>query len=129
MTTNLEIVKLNQQIDIDKETTYYMTVAQDIQKMSDIEDGTVIKVDAFATFTDEGIGADGEPKSVDLVSVLSGDETYASNSATFKAELLKIFDIMGKDEPFYIVKMSGISKGKRDYITCTLARKSQIKES
>lgn len=104
--------------ELDAVDTYLMTLSPSIKVLKDVPDGTVIKVVAYATYTDEK--EDGNGEDADLLSIMTPErEVYSCQSATFKRSFFDIAALF-KDE-FPIIKKSGITKSGRDFINCELA--------
>lgn len=103
--------------DLTKVEQYRMTLDNDIKSCKDLEDGTVIEVDAYCEFEDSKDNGDVE----NVFSILSTDGTvYACTSKTFARnvrEIAAIFD----GEPFSIVKKSGTTKSGKAFIMASLA--------
>lgn len=95
---------------------YLMTVSPAITSLKDVEDGVVIPVTGYLTFTDIKDGGD-ESEIFSLIT--ESNEVYCCQSATFKRTFMDIAGIM-KDKPFSIIKCSGVTKAGRDFIYCTL---------
>ena len=96
---------------------YLMTIAPSIVSMKDVKDGEHITVDGILVFDDvkEGTG-----ETVTVMSIITPDKkVYSCQSATFKRSINDIANIM-KDKPFTVIKTSGKTKNKRDYINCVL---------
>ena len=95
---------------------YMLTLNPAIKVIKNIEDGTQITVDAWATFTDKK--DDGEE--VHLLSILDVDGTvYSCQSETFKNSFFDIARICDK-KTFTIVKLGGTTKKGREYVNCGL---------
>ena len=78
--------------ELTKEEKYFLTKAQDVQKMTEAVD-QILDLTAWAIYTD--VNADGEE--VELFSMRTVDgETYATNSATFIRAFRDILDIICK---------------------------------
>ena len=96
---------------------YLMTIAPSIVSMKDVDDGEHITVDGVLIFEDV------KEDSGDIVEVMSiitpGKQVYSCQSATFKRSINDISSIM-KGKPFTVIKTSGKTKSKRDYINCVL---------
>lgn len=108
---------IEQSRELTKKEQYKMTLDAGIKTMKDVDDGTLIDVDAVIIFEDEK--RDGEV--VTITSIMdNGGCVYAFQSATFKKSLENIMDIMD-GEPFSIIKESGETKAGRPYINCRLA--------
>jgi hypothetical protein len=96
---------------------YLMTIAPSIISLKDVEDGEHITVDGILVFDDvkEGTG-----ETVNIMSIITPDKkVYSCQSATFKRSINDIANIM-KDKSFTVIKTSGKTKNKRDYINCVL---------
>ena len=96
---------------------YLMTIAPSIVSMKDVEDGEHITVDGVLMFEDikEDSG-----EVVEVMSIITPEKrVYSCQSATFKRSINDISNIM-KGKPFTVIKTSGKTKAKRDYINCVL---------
>lgn len=96
---------------------YLMTIAPSIISMKDVEDGEHITVDGILMFEDvkEDTG-----ETVEVMSIITPEKhVYSCQSATFKRSVRDISNIMN-GKPFTIIKTSGKTKAKRDYINCVL---------
>lgn len=96
---------------------YLMTIAPSIISLKDVEDGEHITVNGILVFEDvkESTG-----ETVEVMSIITPDKkVYSCQSATFKRSINDIANIM-KDKPFTVIKTSGKTKNKRDYINCVL---------
>lgn len=103
--------------ELDAVDTYLMTLSPAIKVLKDIPDGTVIKVAAYATYTNE---KDGKGEDADLLSIMTPEHVvYSCQSATFKRSFFEIAKLFKGEFP--IVKTSGITKSGRDFINCELA--------
>lgn len=108
---------IEQSRELTKREKYKMTLDAGVISMKDVEDGTLIDVDAIVTFEDEK--KDGEV--VTITSILTDEgNVYAFQSSTFRKSLNDIVDIMD-DEKFSIIKESGTTNAGRPYINCRLA--------
>lgn len=100
--------------DLTKEEKYFLTKAQDVQKMTEAVDQT-LDLKAWAIYTDHN--SDGEE--VELFAMLTEDgDKFATNSTTFIAAFREILDIFEPEEVKRLKVMSGVSKNNRTYITC-----------
>ena len=96
---------------------YLMTISPSIVSIKDVEDGEHITVDGVLMFEDvkEDTG-----EIVEVMSIITPEKyVYSCQSATFKRSIRDISTII-KDKPFTVIKTSGKTKSKRDYINCVL---------
>lgn len=108
----MEVVVANKELT--KEELYFLTKAQDVQKMTEAVDST-LDVTAWCIYLDKN--TDGEE--VELFSMRTEDgETFATNSATFIKAFREILDIFEPEEVKRIKVMNGISKNNRTFVTC-----------
>ena len=108
----MEIIVANKELT--KEEKYFLTKAQDVQKMTEAVD-QVLDLQAWAIYTDHN--SDGEE--VELFAMLTEDgDKFATNSPTFIGAFREILDIFEPDEVKRLKVMSGTSKNNRTYITC-----------
>lgn len=94
-----------------------MTQSQTMIMIKDVADGTEIPVDNWCIFNETDEDKD---KEVTIMTILSGDDIYATQSSTFMNSILTIEDIM-EDEPYTIIKLSGLTKADRPFVNCELA--------
>ena len=103
--------------EFSKVDTYLMTIAPSIKSMKDVPDDTSIPYAGHIIFED--VKDTGEIS--EILSIITPDrEVYSMQSETFKRSLKDIIDVMGEGASFSIKKISGKSKGGRDYINCEL---------
>lgn len=101
---------------------FMLTLNPEIVSLKDVSDGTDIHVDLWAIFKD----ANSKGEETEILSIMdsTGDKpiVYSCQSQTFKEMFVSIKDIYEKagQETFTITKISGVSKGGRDYINCTI---------
>lgn len=96
---------------------YLMTIAPSIVSAKELPDGEHITVDGVLIFDDckEETG-----ETVEIMSIITPDKkVYSCQSATFKRSIKDISSIM-RGKPFTVIKTSGKTKAKRDYINCIL---------
>lgn len=100
--------------ELTKEEKYFLTKAQDVQKMTEAVD-QILDLTAWAIYTD----VDKDGKEVELFAMLTKDgDKFATNSATFIGAFREILDIFEPEEIKRLKVMSGTSKNNRTYITC-----------
>lgn len=108
----MQVVVANKELS--KEELYFLTKAQDVQKMAEAADQTFNLV-AWCIYLDHN--ADGEE--VELFSMRTDEnETYATNSPTFIRAFREILDIFQPEEVKKIKVMNGVSKNNRTFVTC-----------
>lgn len=108
----MEFIATNKELT--KEEKYFLTKAQDVQKMTEAVD-QILDLSAWAIYKDTN--ADG--KEVELFAMLTEDgDKFATNSATFIGAFREILDIFEPAEVKRLKVMSGTSKNNRTYITC-----------
>lgn len=115
----MKIVRTSRE-DMGSREMYYYTSNPRTQKMSDRK-GETISFDNFVLYD----SSNNDEKEKLVLSVKSGEEYIATNSATFIREFMNLVDLFQNDpnDKFdrFIVE-SGISgKNAREYITCLLA--------
>lgn len=111
----MEIIKKSRELS--KVELYKMTMDAGIRSMHNMDDGTLIDVDAVVTFVD----TKNNGEEVTITSVMDKKGNVAAfQSETFRRSLENIMDIMDGD-PFSIIKESGKTKSGRDFINCRLA--------
>lgn len=108
----MEIIATNKELT--KEEKYFLTKAQDVQKMTEAV-GQTLDLEAWAIYKDHN--SDGEE--VELFSMLTEDgDKFATNSQTFISAFREILDIFEPEEIKRIKVMDGTSKNNRTYVTC-----------
>lgn len=108
----MELLKTNRELT--KQEIYFLTKAQDTQKMTEAADQTV-ELQCWAIYKDHN--ADGEEVELFAMRTVEG-ESYATNSATFIAAFRDILDVFDPEEVTKLKIMTGTSKNNRQYITC-----------
>lgn len=111
----MEIVVTNKELT--KQELYFLTKAQDTQKMTEAADQTM-ELSAWAIYKDHN--ADGEEVELFAMRTVEG-ESYATNSQTFISAFRDILDIFPPEEVTKLKVFSGTSKNNRTYITCAYA--------
>lgn len=106
---------LEQNKELTKEELYFLTKAQDVQKMAEAVD-SILDLTAWCIYLDHN--SDGEE--VELFSMRTTDgETFATNSSTFIRAFREILDIFSPEEVKRLKVMNGVSKNNRTFVTCT----------
>ena len=109
---NMEFIATNKELT--KEEKYFLTKAQDVQKMV-VAVGSTFDIVAWAIYLDKN--SDGEE--VELFSMRTSEgETFATNSPTFIRAFREILDIFEPAEVTRIKVMDGVSKNNRSFVTC-----------
>lgn len=105
--------------DLSSVERYSMTMDPEIKTVKALEDGTVLNVTAWLQFEDID-SKTGETNY--LTAFLTDDGTaYAVQSKTFIESFMTIWDMFKDTNPTVsVIKISGVSKGGRDYVNCTL---------
>lgn len=111
----MELIRTNKELS--KKEIYFLTKAQDTQKMTEATDQT-LELSAWAIYTDHN--ADGEEVELFAMRTVEG-ETYATNSQTFISAFRDILDVFDAEEITKLKVMTGTSKNNRTYITCAYA--------
>lgn len=111
----MEILVTNKELT--KQELYFLTKAQDTQKMTEAADQT-LELTAWAIYKDHN--ADGEEVELFAMRTVEG-ESYATNSQTFISAFRDILDIFPPEEVTKLKVFSGTSKNNRTYITCAYA--------
>lgn len=105
---------LEQNKELTKEEIYFLTKAQDVQKMTEAVD-QILDLTAWCIYLDTN--ADGQE--VELFSMRTEDgDTFATNSATFIRAFREILDIFEPSEVKRLKVMNGVSKNNRTFVTC-----------
>lgn len=108
----MEFIKTNKELT--KEEKYFLTKAQDVQKMTEAVDQTLDLV-AWAIYTD----TDKDGNEVELFAMLTEDgDKFATNSSTFISAFREILDIFEPQEVKRLKVMTGTSKNNRTFVTC-----------
>ena len=108
----MEFIVTNKELT--KEEKYFLTKAQDVQKMTEAVDQTLDLV-AWAIYTD----VDKDGKEVELFSMLTEDgDKFATNSSTFIGAFREILDIFEPEEVKRLKVLNGVSKNNRTFVTC-----------
>lgn len=111
----MTIIKASREFN--KVEVYKMTQDQGAVSVKDVSDGTILSVSGYLLYED----VDHRGETHELLSVLGEDgEVWTCQSATFKRSFTQMADLF-EDEPFSIMKMSGVSKSNKDYVDCCLA--------
>ena len=99
---------------------YLMTQDPGIISVKDVPDNSQMAVSGYLLYEDQN--AKGETS--ELLSVIGtvdgSTKVWCCQSATFKRSFGQMF-MLFEDEPFTIVKTSGVSKGGKSYVDCMLA--------
>ena len=111
----MQVVVANKELS--KEELYFLTKAQDVQKMAEAADQTFNLV-AWCIYLDHN--ADGEEVELFAMRTVEG-ETFATNSQTFINAFRDILDVFDAEEVTKLKVMTGVSKNNRTYITCAYA--------
>lgn len=109
----MEILKTSG--DLTKVETYQITRAPNIGKMSEIPQDLVLTTLKWCVFND--INAKGEEHTI--LSIMTNDGIFATNSATFIREFEIIVDIM-ENKPFNFMVYRGLAKSGREFISAML---------
>ena len=100
--------------ELTKEEIYFLTKAQDVQKMSEAVD-QILDLTAWCIYLD----TNADDQEVELFSMRTEDgDTFATNSATFIRAFREILDIFEPSEVKRLKVMNGVSKNNRTFITC-----------
>jgi len=106
------------QASLTKKQLYQLTMSPKTLKMKDAV-GQVLDVAAWCHYEDDK----NDSETQEIMSILTPEgETYATNSASFMRDFLKMSDVFGADGVDAIEVISGISgKNQREFITCSYA--------
>ena len=111
---NISVVEKSR--DFTKRELYKMAYGSGGTVIKELDDGTEIQYDAHLIYST--VDKDGE--NIEILSIMDKEgHVYQCQSATFKDEFFNIVQLM-EGEEFAIRKLSGTSKGGRDYVTCEL---------
>lgn len=99
---------------------YLMTQNPGITSVKDVKDFTRMDVSGYLLYEDQN--AKGETSELlSVIGKVDGEtKVWCCQSATFKRSFGQMF-MLFEDEPFTIVKTSGVSKGGKSYVDCMLA--------
>lgn len=113
----MEIIKMSK--NVEGADLYFLTTSPEIEKMTTVKYET-LALDKWALFADADRKT-GEMRRI--LSIMSGDKIYATNSGTFIESfetMLACFEKMGL-EVHHIRVTTGTSKGGREFIYCVYA--------
>ena len=117
--TNMEIQRImnlsNINEEVDRRTAYLMTKAKGIRPVSELDDGTVLKITHICDFTD----TDRNGNEIQIQTYMTTDGVFCTQSKTFIGDIEDICDIF-QGEPIEVVKMTGKTKAGRDFLYATL---------
>lgn len=113
VTSIMNLSNLNEEVD--KKTTYLMTKAKGIKPISELDDGTVLKITHICNFTD----TDRNGNEIVIQTYMTSDGVFCTQSKTFIENIEDICDIF-QGEPIEVVKMSGKTKAGRNFLYATL---------
>lgn len=108
----MEILHSNKELT--KNEIYFLTKAQDVQKMKEAA-GQTFELSAWCIYTDKN--SDGEDVELFAMRTEDGD-TFATNSPTFIKAFYDILDVFAPEEVKAIKVLEGTSKNNRTFITC-----------
>lgn len=99
---------------------YLMTKSPSIKTVNSVTDGDTLAIYAHLTFED----TNAKGQASDLLSLMGTDSTgetvvWTCQSETFKRNFRDLAEIFG-EEPFTIVKISGVTKAGKDFVNCDL---------
>ena len=100
--------------EVNKKELYFLTKAQNAQKMSTIA-GQTIELDYWAIYNDTN--SEGEEQTI-FSCVTPEGEIYATNSDSFIRCVNDMLDVFTPDEIDKIEVLQGESKNGRKFITC-----------
>lgn len=113
----MQIIKTSK--DYTAAELYKMTRDAGIMKMSLLENGTELPLDAFCLYEDINQKT-GEV--MEILSIETNGKHYATNSATFIREFKAIMDLFNDDCTGVVLRVvRGTSKAGRNFLTCGLA--------
>ena len=98
---------------------FSMTKSNTIRKMQDAK-GELLTIDKYVLYTDEN--QNGEEQKVLAIETNNGVR-YATNSKTFIrnfSDIMTIFQESGEAAPVCFQVGSGVSRNKREYLTCDI---------
>lgn len=99
---------------------YLMTQNPGIVSVKDVPNFDKMDVSGYLLYEDQN--AKGEKS--ELLSVMGKvdgtTKVWCCQSATFKRSFMQMFELF-EDEPFTIMKTSGVSRAGKDYVDCVLA--------
>lgn len=99
---------------------YLLTVSPSTISVKDIADGEIIPVESYLLYEQTKPNKEGKMETMQILAIMTPErQVYACQSRTFKQSFMEMKDIM-EGSPFSIIKISGKSKGGRDYVNCVL---------
>lgn len=108
---------IEQSKEFSKVELYLLTASPEVVSMKTVEDNTVIPIDGYIIYEDTKENGD----NVTIMAIKSTDnQFYGLQSQTFIRSLKEINSLMA-GESYSIKKISGVTKGGRDYINCVLS--------
>lgn len=96
---------------------YKLTKNATVQKLSSCENDVPFTVGDWVIYEDVSLGT-GEVR--EILSLELGGVNYATNSPTFIREFKDIVEVFGADSMPELVKVTGVSKAGRTYMTCVV---------
>lgn len=113
----MEIIKMSK--NVEGADLYFLTTSPEIRKMTTVR-GETLALDKWVLFADADRKT-GEMRKI--LSIKSGDEMYATNSATFIESFEAMLECFAKTglDVHHIYVATGTSKGGREYIICVYA--------
>ena len=115
----MEIIRTNvKDLESNPLMLYKLTrskVTKSVNKLTDEELDKLYPVDSFVEYVDKN----NKGEEVTILSIVSGEDILAAQSATFRETFNSIVDIVG-DRHFTIAITSGVSKAGRRYMDCDL---------
>ena len=108
---------INKSRELTKAEIYFLTKAQNIQKMSVLK-GQRIDLSAWIIYDDTNM--DGEDQTI-FSCVTPENEVYATNSASFINAFNDILDCFDSSEIHKLDVIARTSKNNREFLTCVYA--------
>lgn len=98
---------------------YGATISPAIKRMQDYK-GVTLDVDGYVYFRDV---KENDENAVDILSIVSGADAYATNSATFISSFFQMMDFFATcgQEVHAVTIEEGVSKAGRSFIQCVYA--------
>lgn len=100
---------------------YLMTKSPSIKTVNSVTDGDTLSVYAYLVFED----TNAKGQTSEMLSIMGTDSSgeqsvWTCQSETFKRNFYDLVDIFHED-PFTIVKISGVTKAGKDFVNCDLS--------
>ena len=113
----MNIIRTMNAQELDKKELYKLTMSDATTSIKNVADGTNLTVLNYCEYEDE----DSKGVTQHLLSMKTDCGYFATNSATFIRNFLKIADLFESEGTFTITKVSGVTKSDKPFVNVTLA--------